>query len=79
MTATAEATEQKKDSFSTKGMADAISSAAPPTKEELLELVRAIKFANEDWSQRLVHKEITEPLALEVSCLKDVNLNDVKK
>mmetsp|Transcript_43922 Transcript_43922/g.105965 ORF Transcript_43922/g.105965 Transcript_43922/m.105965 type:complete len:337 (+) Transcript_43922:171-1181(+) len=63
----------------TKGTTDVIASAAPPNKEELLELVRAIKFANGEWSQRQVHKEIVETLAEEVPCLKDVKLNDVKK
>lgn len=61
------------------GKPDIAASAAPPNKEELLELVRAIKFANSEWSQRQVHTEIVETLAKEVPCLKDVKLNDVKK
>eukprot|EP00980_Cylindrotheca_fusiformis_P002506 scaffold586_cov68-Cylindrotheca_fusiformis.AAC.15 len=51
----------------------------PPSREELTELVRAIKFANPDLSQRLVHKEITETLGEKVACLKDIPLVNVKK
>jgi hypothetical protein len=53
--------------------------SAPPSRQELTELIRAIKFANPDLSQREVHQEITEKLAESVGCLKDVELQDVKK
>jgi hypothetical protein len=55
------------------------SESAPPSRQELTELVRAIKFANPDLSQREVHQEITEKLAESVGCLKDVQLQEVKK
>lgn len=62
-----------------KQMDDAAAVEPPPSRQELTELVRAIKFANPEASQRQVHKEITEVLAEKVSCLKDVLLQDVKK
>eukprot|EP00934_Nitzschia_sp_Nitz4_P000340 Nitzschia sp. Nitz4//scaffold32_size149145//124555//125505//NITZ4_002898-RA/size149145-processed-gene-0.103-mRNA-1//1//CDS//3329548126//340//frame0 len=53
-------------------------------KEDLTELVRAIKFAKPDASQRQVHREITEDLAAKHEetfgeILRTVQLNDVKK
>jgi hypothetical protein len=42
-------------------------------------LVRAIKFAKPDASQRSVHSEITQVLSQKEACLKDITLNDVKK
>lgn len=52
-------------------------------REELLELVRAIKFAKPEASQKQVHREITEELSQKYSqqfaFLKDVRLTDVKK
>jgi hypothetical protein len=44
-----------------------------------MELVRAIKFAKPDASQRAVHKEITQLLSQKEACLKDIQLNDIKK
>lgn len=64
------------------------SSSCPPpseiSRDELTELVRAVKFAMPDASQRDVFKEITEVIATKddgrYSFLKDaVQLNDVKK
>jgi len=54
---------------------------APYTKEDLIDLVCAVKFSNPDASIRTVHREITEKMALNESFnfLKDVKLNDVKK
>jgi len=49
------------------------------TKDELMELVRAIKFAKPDASQRAVHEEITQVLSQTEPCLSDIHLNDVKK
>ena len=51
------------------------------TKDELLDLVRAIKFAKPDASMRQVHKEITETLSLNESFefLSQIPLTDVKK
>lgn len=42
-------------------------------------LVRAIKFAKPDASQRAVHSEITQVLSQREACLQGVTLNDVKK
>mmetsp|Transcript_20808 Transcript_20808/g.34395 ORF Transcript_20808/g.34395 Transcript_20808/m.34395 type:complete len:284 (-) Transcript_20808:34-885(-) len=55
--------------------------AAVVTKEEMLDLVRAIKFAKPDASMREVHREITERLSKNESFefLKTIQLNDVKK
>ena len=51
------------------------------SRDELIELVKAIKFANTEYSQRQVHREITEVLSQRESFefLKDVPLNEVKK
>lgn len=51
------------------------------TKEELLDLVRAIKFAKPEASMRQVHKEITETLSVDHSFafLSEIPLTDVKK
>jgi len=51
------------------------------TNEDLIELVRAVKFSNPDASIRAVHNEITTKMALAESFefLKIVKLNDVKK
>lgn len=51
------------------------------SREELLELVRAIKFAKPDASQRQVHSEITEELSQKegFEFLRSVPLNEVKK
>lgn len=51
------------------------------SREELLELVRAIKFAKPDASQRQVHLEITQELSRKESFqfLQHVQLNQVKK
>ena len=51
------------------------------TRDELIELVKAIKFAKPDYSQRQVHREITEELSQRDSFefLKDVPFNEVKK
>ncbi|CAJ1965459.1 unnamed protein product [Cylindrotheca closterium] len=76
---TAETGTQQDGNNATKASTDVISSAAPPTRDELLDLVRAIKFANSEWSQKQVHTEIVETLSKEVPCLRDVKLNDVKK
>jgi hypothetical protein len=52
-------------------------------KEELAELIRAIKFAKPEASQKEVHREITEELSQkyqeQFGFLKHVQLNDVKK
>jgi hypothetical protein len=62
------------------------SSGAPPlpmtiSREELLELARAIKFAKPDASQKQVHEEISLELSQKESFefLKNVTLNEVKK
>ena len=54
---------------------------ASVSKEEMLDLVRAIKFAKPDASMRQVHREITETLSKNESFefLQHVKLNDVKK
>jgi hypothetical protein len=54
---------------------------ASVSKEEMLDLVRAIKFAKPHASMREVHREITEKLSQNESFefLKDMKLNDVKK
>ena len=66
----------------TAGEAEA-SDTPPCAKDELLELVRAIKFAKPEASQKEVHREITEELSQkfehQFAFLKDVKLNDVKK
>lgn len=51
------------------------------TREELTELVRAIKFAKPDISMRACHREIAQDLSLKegFGFLKDVMLNDVKR
>ena len=51
------------------------------TREELTELVRAIKFAKPDASQRAVHREISEQLSQKdkFGFLANVKLNDVKR
>lgn len=51
------------------------------TNEDLIELVRAVKFSNPDASIRAVHNEITTKMALEENFefLQNVKLNDVKK
>ncbi len=51
------------------------------TKEDLIELVRAIKFSQPDASMRVVHTEITTKMSQNESFefLQDVKLNDVKK
>lgn len=52
------------------------------TPDDLIELVRAVKFAHTDYSMRNVHKEISVTMAnSDPSCtfLKDVTLNQVKK
>lgn len=51
------------------------------SREELTELVRAIKFAKPDASQRAVHREISEELSKKdgFEFLVNVQLNDVKK
>jgi hypothetical protein len=63
----------------------ATATAAPSvafTREELLELVVAIKFAKPEASQKEVHREITQDLSQKhegFGFLKDVPLTDVKK
>mmetsp|Transcript_13439 Transcript_13439/g.29255 ORF Transcript_13439/g.29255 Transcript_13439/m.29255 type:complete len:307 (-) Transcript_13439:50-970(-) len=49
--------------------------------DELIELVRAVKFAHHDMSMKNVHKEITTVIASNdaYEFLQDVKLNDVKK
>jgi len=66
-------------------------SATPPksdgdpnsfTPDDLIELVRAVKFAHTDMSMRKVHTEISVTMAdsdPSYAFLKDVKLNDVKK
>jgi hypothetical protein len=51
------------------------------TKDEMIGLVRAIKFANPDASIRQVHREITEVLSRKdhYDFLANISLNDVKK
>jgi hypothetical protein len=51
------------------------------TREELTELVRAIKFAKPDVSMRACHREIAQDLGQKegFEFLKDVKLNDVKR
>ncbi len=52
------------------------------SSDDLIELVRAIKFAHTDMSIRKVHNEICVTMAnsdLSYAFLKDVKLNDVKK
>jgi len=51
------------------------------TNEDLIELVRAVKFSNPNASIRAVHNEITTKMALTESFefLRAVKLNDVKK
>ena len=56
-----------------------VMSSPPPSREELREIVGAIKFAKPDLSQREVHREITEILSDKVPCLQEVKLQDVKK
>lgn len=54
----------------------------PCTPDDLIELVRAVKFAHTDMSMRNVHNEISVTMAnsdASYSFLKDVKLNDVKK
>jgi hypothetical protein len=54
----------------------------PYSPDDLIELVRAIKFAHTDMSIRNVHHEISVTMAMSDSSyafLKDVKLNDVKK
>ena len=54
----------------------------PCTPDDLIELVRAIKFAHTEMSQRNVHNEISVAMANSdpsYEFLKDVKLNDVKK
>mmetsp|Transcript_14077 Transcript_14077/g.30611 ORF Transcript_14077/g.30611 Transcript_14077/m.30611 type:complete len:321 (-) Transcript_14077:84-1046(-) len=54
----------------------------PCTPDDLIELVRAIKFAHTDMSIRNVHNEISVTMANSdesYAFLKDVKLNDVKK
>ena len=52
---------------------------APITKDELLELVKAIQFAHPEKSQRQVWREISETLGEKVPCLQQVTFTDVKK
>jgi len=52
------------------------------TPDDLIELVRAVKFAHTDMSMRKVHNEISVTMANtdpSYAFLKDVKLNDVKK
>ena len=52
------------------------------TREDLIVLVRAVKFAHADYSIRDVHREISVTMAnsdQSYAFLKDVQLNDVKK
>ena len=54
----------------------------PYSPEDLIALIRAVKFAHPDMSQRAVHTEITGVVAdsdPSYSFLKEVKLNDVKK
>ena len=52
-----------------------------PSKEDLIDLIRAIKFAKPDASQSQVHKEITTELSTKEGgeILKDVHIHDIKK
>jgi hypothetical protein len=53
-----------------------------PRREDLIDLIRAIKFAKPDASQSEVHKEITEVLSKkspEFEFLQNVHIHDVKK
>lgn len=61
---------------------NATASSDGVSREELLELVRAIKFAKPDASQSQVHREISQDLASkgkEYAVLRTVQLTDVKK
>lgn len=52
------------------------------TADDLIELVRAVKFAHTDMSMRKVHHEISVTMAESSDAyafLKDVKLNDIKK
>ena len=51
------------------------------SKEDLIDLVSAVKFSNPDASIRAVHREITEQMSKNESFefLSNVKLNDVKK
>jgi hypothetical protein len=54
----------------------------PYSPDDLVALIRAVKFAHPDMSQRAVHTEITGVVAdsdASYAFLKDVKLNDVKK
>ncbi|KAL3821874.1 hypothetical protein ACHAXA_002866 [Cyclostephanos tholiformis] len=56
--------------------------STPYSPDDLIELVRAIKFAHTDMSIRNVHHEISVTMAksdASYAFLKDVKLNDVKK
>jgi hypothetical protein len=58
------------------------SAPSPYSPDDLIELVRAIKFAHTDMSTRNVHHEISVTMADSdptYAFLKDVRLNDVKK
>jgi len=60
----------------------AAKSEAPYSPDDLIALIRAVKFAHPSMSQRDVHTEITGVIAnSDPSCnfLKEVQLNDVKK
>mmetsp|Transcript_21028 Transcript_21028/g.31126 ORF Transcript_21028/g.31126 Transcript_21028/m.31126 type:complete len:300 (-) Transcript_21028:290-1189(-) len=51
------------------------------TNDDLIDLIRAVKFSNKDLSMRAVHTEITTVMAKNESFefLSDIKLNDVKK
>lgn len=51
------------------------------TNDDLIDLIRAVKFSNKDLSMRVVHTEITTVMAKNESFefLADIKLNDVKK
>ena len=51
------------------------------TNDDLIDLIRAVKFSNKDASIRMVHTEITTKMASNESFeyLSEVKLNDVKK
>jgi len=58
------------------------STPSPYSPDDLIELVRAVKFAHTDMSTRNVHHEISVTMAdsdPSYAFLKDVKLNDVKK
>ncbi len=64
------------------GGADANANNEPKyTKEDLIELIRAVKFSNPDASIRNVHNEIQTKMSKNESFefLENVKLNDVKK